>query len=119
MLDGKRVRPMAEIGKFQVDYTHRGSWKASCKVAGKIVHEVPVAWESDLTNGNPSTLSIWFKDDADLAFRLAEGKPFLTALVKNSGKGSSSSKNITRLFEVQPIGLIEGRGNFLHCAVVR
>ena len=109
---------MMALGSFEVAYTHRGSWKATRKIAGKTIDEVPLAWNSDWHKGNPPTVNVWFKSPEEAAFLIALGEPFVVAVARKL-EGNSSSENFTGLFKVQPTGEAGKGGHGIHCRVLK
>src|SRR5690606_38383625 len=87
-----------------VAYTHRGSWKASRSVRGKIVDTVPVVWAQDWSKapGSPPSLIVWFENPREASEHLAAGKAFVVAVAKKV-EGKASSANINGLFNVAPV----------------
>src|SRR5690349_21600943 len=99
---GESGQGMSKIQGYEVDYKHRGSWRAYRRFKGQIVDEVPVAWDTDWTAGKPPSLAVWFQDAFEAKARLEAGVPFVVAVAKKK-PASASSKDINRLFEVMPI----------------
>ena len=90
------------IRGYDVAYKSRGSWYAYRRCKGAIVDEVPVAWDRDWVKGSPPTLTVWFKNAAEMRAKLSANSPFVVAVAKRKA-GSASSDDINGLFDVAPM----------------
>jgi hypothetical protein len=61
------------INGYELAYTHRGSWKATRKLKGRLVDEVPITWDKDYAKkpGAAPSLIVWFQDPMEAANHLA------------------------------------------------
>ncbi len=110
---------MPVLSGYDVNYSHRGSRKATRYYRGKQIDEVPVTWSNGWTK-TPSeepTLIVWFQNEQELKERLEANASFIVAVAKWV-EGSASSQNLNGLFEVAPIGLTDNPKQLL-CRVLR
>jgi hypothetical protein len=108
------------VDGYDVIYTHRGSWKANRSHAGKVIDVVPVAWDRDYVFGDPPLLIIWFQDPQEASRLLHANVPFVAALATKK-PGGASSRDIKRLFVVEPVEEVApaaGTRSGLRCRVV-
>jgi hypothetical protein len=104
LLTARWGRALAKVNGFEIAYTNRGSWKAHRSINGKVIDEIPVAWDKDYEAGAPPKLTIWFKNprEAELAF----GRGSFVSAIAKKRPDSASSEDITNLLEVKPIQLV-------------
>lgn len=111
---------MAKVQGFDVEYTHRGSWKANLRAPGKEPVIIPVAWDTDRAREAPR-LTVWFKDAKEIDTYLSAQSLFLVAVAqkKLGGTRGARSADISRIFLAEPLERTLPPDEGLICLLIR
>lgn len=99
------------VGKYELKYEHRGSWKAERYEAGHLVDTIPVTWSSGWRKGGSRQfLLVWFQSrtERDRYLDLAEPFPVALALERDPDVRPPEFVSFQGVFLVKSTGRSDG-----------
>lgn len=93
---------------FDFFYTHRGSWKAERRHAGRLIDIVPVTWTKGRREADGVIWqAVWYENPKEMETQRTNPHPFVVvvAIAKDYSVMPHSPKDFQAVFEVQATGV--------------
>jgi hypothetical protein len=105
------------VDGYNVEFCHRGAWKANVNKPGKQPIATPVSWQNDY-NFSQRQLIVWFKDLAEVKEYQTRTQPFLVPLIVPKDNDPRAFGRFTGVFVAQSTGNVTPCGHGVITTVI-